>query len=66
MQLPPPPSHHPYGFGLTLAVMALQQAAPERCVAVLATLRDPNTRPARHRRLIMDYVEHRIAASHGH
>jgi hypothetical protein len=60
-QSPKLPSPHPFGFGLTLAVIALRRDAPERCATVLGSLKDPTGQQADQRRLIMDYVEQRIA-----
>jgi len=60
-QSPKPPSAHPFGFGLTLAVIALRRTAPVLWATVLAALKDPTAEKADQRRLIMDYVEQHIA-----
>jgi hypothetical protein len=60
-QSPKPPSLDPSGFGLTLGVIALWRAVPDRCATVLGSLKDSTGQQADQRRLIMDYVEQRIA-----
>lgn len=57
------PSAHPFGFGLTLAVIGLRRANPDRCAAVIGKLRDRARGQTDRWGLIVDYVEERIAKS---
>src|SRR5258705_11528327 len=55
-QLAKPPSAHPFGFGLILAIIALRRETPDPCASVIAKLKDPTAQRANQRRLISDYV----------
>src|SRR5215469_13591466 len=53
---PKPPSAHPLGFGLTLAVIALRKIAEKRYAKLLAVLRNPTDGEINRRRSVMTYL----------